>query len=130
MSGLLVYADPRQQANLFFHEPPFNQVSGSNAVSSWDNLEGFRFTKTIFPLVWQTKMVGFDETHFSTSQIPNTVVAHVVHHQDLDGLMSAKGTNVKIFNQGTVSNRVIYSELKQEVIWQLKRVYLLGSTSV
>jgi hypothetical protein len=120
ISGLLVYADPRQQANLFFHELPFNQVSGGNAVSSWDNLEGFRFTKTRFPLVQPTKMLRFDETHFPTSQIPNTVVAHAVHHQDLDGLMSAKGTNIKVFNKGIVSNHVIHSELKQKVIWHLK----------
>lgn len=101
MLEFLAFADSRQQTNIFFNQLPFSHVR-SNAVSSWDNLEGFRFTETKFPLLKPTKIVGFDETHFSTSEISNTVVAHDVHHHNLDGLMSFKGTNIKVFNEGTV----------------------------
>ncbi|TVU07700.1 hypothetical protein EJB05_41066 [Eragrostis curvula] len=101
----MIYSDPRQQTNLFFNQPPFSQVR-SNAVSSWDNPEGFRFTEMKFPSLKSKKMAGFDETGFSTSQLSNTVVAHDVRHHNLDVLVSLKGTNIKAVNQGVEASKI------------------------
>lgn len=98
--GIVCIADTRQQTNLFFSQSPFGQVR-SNAISSWDNLGGFKFTETKLPWMKPTKMEGLDELHFSNPQMPNNVVAHAVHHHDFDGLMPFKGTNTKVLNQGT-----------------------------
>ncbi|XP_062229743.1 squamosa promoter-binding-like protein 12 isoform X1 [Phragmites australis] len=91
--------DTSQRANLFFSQPPFGQLR-SNAVSSWDDLGGFKFMETKFLSMQPTKMVGLDELHFSTSQISNTVVDHTVHYHNFDGLMPFKGMDTKVLNQG------------------------------
>ncbi|KAL6603528.1 hypothetical protein ACP70R_043889 [Stipagrostis hirtigluma subsp. patula] len=92
-----MFYDSRQQTNIFFTQPPFNQARGKGA-SSWGNLEGAEFTET--KLSWmKQKMVGVDELHFSSPQ-SNYVVAHAVQHHDFDGLMPLKGINTKVLNQG------------------------------
>ncbi|XP_062229746.1 squamosa promoter-binding-like protein 12 isoform X2 [Phragmites australis] len=48
--------DTSQRANLFFSQPPFGQLR-SNAVSSWDDLGGFKFMETKFLSMQPTKMV-------------------------------------------------------------------------
>nr|AQQ11834.1 squamosa-promoter binding protein-like protein [Bambusa oldhamii] len=101
-----VFYDARQQTNLFFSQSPFGQVR-SNAISSWDSVGGFKFTETKLPWMKPAKMVGLDELHFSNPQMPSNVVAHAVHHHDLDGLMRFKGTNTKVLDQGVEASAVV-----------------------
>ncbi|KAF0932663.1 hypothetical protein E2562_011963 [Oryza meyeriana var. granulata] len=98
-----MFYDARQQTDIYFGQSPFGQVR-SNAISSCDNLGGFKFTETKLPWMKPMKTVGHEELHFSTLQIPNNVVAHTLHHHDFDGLIPFKGNTTKVLNQGTLTS--------------------------
>jgi hypothetical protein len=98
---LFAFADTSQQTNLFFSQPHFSQVR-SNALSSWDNLEDFKFLETKHMSMHPMKTVGLDEMPFSHLQISTSVAAHTARHHDFNGLMPFRGTNTKILNQGTL----------------------------
>uniref|UniRef100_A0A0A9GRP4 SBP-type domain-containing protein n=1 Tax=Arundo donax TaxID=35708 RepID=A0A0A9GRP4_ARUDO len=100
-----MFYDTSQRTNLFCNQPLFGQVR-SSAVSSWNNLGGFRSMETKHLLMQPSKTVGLDELHFSTPQISNSAVAHSVHHRNFDGLMPFKGTNTKVLNQGVEASAI------------------------
>uniref|UniRef100_A0A0E0LFC8 SBP-type domain-containing protein n=2 Tax=Oryza punctata TaxID=4537 RepID=A0A0E0LFC8_ORYPU len=94
-----MFYDARQQTDIYFGQSPFGQVR-SNAISSCDNLGGFKFTEAKLPWMKPMKTIGLEDLHFSTVQMPNNVVAHTVHHHDFDGLIPFKGNTTKVLNQG------------------------------
>ncbi|TKW23278.1 hypothetical protein SEVIR_4G282500v4 [Setaria viridis] len=94
-----MFYDTSQQTNLFFSQPLFSQVR-SNALSSWDNLGGFKFVETKHMSMHPMKTVGLDELPFSNLQISTSVAAQTARHHNFDGLMPVKGTNTKVLNQG------------------------------
>jgi hypothetical protein len=96
-------ADARQQTDIYFGQSPFGQVR-SNAISSCDNLGGFKFTEAKLPWMKPMKTIGLEDLNFSTLQMPGNVVSHTVHHHDFDGLIPFKGNTPKVLNQGTLTS--------------------------
>uniref|UniRef100_J3MHD9 SBP-type domain-containing protein n=1 Tax=Oryza brachyantha TaxID=4533 RepID=J3MHD9_ORYBR len=103
-----MFYDARQQTDIYFGQSPFGQVR-SNAISSCDNLGGFKFTEAKLPWMKPMKTVGLEELHFSTLQMPNNVVAQTVHHHDFDGLIPFKGNTTKVLNKGVETSAVVSS---------------------
>ncbi|CAL4966523.1 unnamed protein product [Urochloa decumbens] len=95
-----MFYDTSQQTNLFFSQQPLFGHMRSNAVSSWDNLGGFKFIETKHMSMHPMKTVGLDELPFSNLQISTNVAAHTAHRHDFDGFMPFKGANTKAINQG------------------------------
>uniref|UniRef100_A0A0E0HV12 SBP-type domain-containing protein n=1 Tax=Oryza nivara TaxID=4536 RepID=A0A0E0HV12_ORYNI len=94
-----MFYDARQQTDIYFGQSPFGQVR-SNAISSCDNLGGFKFTEAKLPWMKPMKTIGLEDLNFSTLQMPGNVVSHTVHHHDFDGLIPFKGNTTKVLNQG------------------------------
>uniref|UniRef100_A0A0D9WTV3 SBP-type domain-containing protein n=1 Tax=Leersia perrieri TaxID=77586 RepID=A0A0D9WTV3_9ORYZ len=101
-----MFYDARQQADIYFGQSPFGQVR-SNAISSRDHLGGFKFTETKLPWMKPMQVVGLEDPHFSTLQMPTNVVEHTVHPHDVDGLIPFKGNTTKVLNQGVEESTVV-----------------------